>query len=199
MAIYKEEIQNQYSRIPMEYRRNNDFSLKEIGMLTVLYSLPEKWDYTHQGLTKIVKEGISSIRATFGKLEKKGYISAPKVRGPDGKFAGSDLYMYITPKTENDPSAENPHVEKPMTDNPPEDKPHQEKPHAEHHRESKSKESIIKESNNKRSMNQRYSGYQGSRKAPYNNFPQREYDFEVLERELFRTQGMAGGDDVCAK
>ena len=199
MAIYKEEIQKQYTRIPMEYVHNNSFTLKEIGMLAVLYSLPQTWEFSLEGLTRIMDEGISSIRGTFRKLEKKGFVSAPRVRGPDGKFACSDLHMYIVPKTENDPSAENPRAENPMEDKPAEDKPSQGKPRAGYRRESKSKESIIKESNNHISMNQGYNGSQRGKKNSINNFPQREYDWDALERKFFRSQGMTGGDDICAK
>ena len=35
------------------------------------------------------------------------------------------------------------------------------------------------------------------RKEVDNNFPQREYDWGILERDLLRSQGMTGGDDVC--
>ena len=109
MAIYKEEIQKQYFRMPVEYVRNKNFSLKEIGMLVLLYSLPETWKFSLEGLTRIVNEGIDSIRATFNAL---------RVRGPDGKFACSDLFMYMSPEPGNDPDAKNPHMVNPMTDRP---------------------------------------------------------------------------------
>ena len=197
MAIYKEEIQNQYFRMPVEYVRNKNFSLKEIGMLALLCSLPGTWKFSLEGLTRVVNEGIDSIRATYKKLDKKGFVNAPRVRGPDGKFACSNLFMYINPGTENDPYAENPRMGNPMTDKPPVDKPSPGRPRVGYCRESKSKESIIKETKNKGSMNQGYNGSQRGRKNSFNNFPQREYDFDALERDLLRSEGMTGGDDVC--
>ena len=198
MAIYKEEIQKQYFRMPVEYVRNKNFSLKEIGMLVLLYSLPETWKFSLEGLTRIVNEGIDSIRATYKKLDKKGFVNALRVRGPDGKFACSDLFMYMSPEPGNDPDAKNPHMVNPMTDRPIVDKPSPGRPRADYRRESKSKESIIKESNNNRFMNQGYNGFQRGRKNSFNNFPQREYDWDTLERDLLRSQSMTGGDNVCA-
>jgi len=192
MAIFKEKIQNQYFRMPVEYVRNKGFTLKEIGLLALLCSLPETWKFSLEGLTRIVNEGIDSIRATYKKLDKKGLVNAPRVRGPDGKFACSDLFMYISPKAENDPRTENP-----MTDKPPVDKSSAGRPRAEYRRESKSKESIIKESKNNGFMNPGYNGSQRGRKNSFNNFPQRDYDWGTLERDLLRSQSMTGGDDVC--
>ena len=72
MAIFKEKIRNQYFRMPVEYVRNKGFTLKEIGLLALLCSLPETWKFSLEGLTRIVNEGIDSIRATYKKLDKKG-------------------------------------------------------------------------------------------------------------------------------
>ena len=198
MAIFKEKIRNQYFRMPVEYVRNKGFTLKEIGLLALLCSLPETWKFSLEGLTRIVNEGIDSIRATYKKLNKKGFVNAPRVRGPDGKFACSDLFMHISPEAENDPYAEKPHMENPMTDKPPVDKPSPGRPRAGYRRESKSKESILKESKNNRFMNQGYNSSQRGRKNSFNNFPQRDYDWDTLERDLLRSQSMTGGEDVCA-
>ena len=84
-----------------------------------------------------------------------------------------------------------------MTDKSPVDKPSPGRPRAEYRRESKSKESIIKESKNNRFMNRGYNGSQRGRKNSFNNFPQRDYDWDTLERDLLRSQSMTGGDDIC--
>ena len=69
MAIRKEKIEKQYSRIPMEYLHNKDLTLKEKGMLAVLYSLPESWLFSIEGLARSEADGICLLRSTISTRE----------------------------------------------------------------------------------------------------------------------------------
>ena len=42
--------------------RNRELSLKAKGLLSQMLSLPEKWDYTLQGLAHINREQLDAIR-----------------------------------------------------------------------------------------------------------------------------------------
>lgn len=53
--------------------RNRELSLKAKGLLSLMLSLPEDWDYTTKGLSCICKDGVDSICATIKELEKAGY------------------------------------------------------------------------------------------------------------------------------
>ena len=52
--------------------RNTELSLKAKGLLSLMLSLPENWDYTTKGLSCICKDGIDSINATVRELEEQG-------------------------------------------------------------------------------------------------------------------------------
>ena len=45
--------------------RNRELSLKAKGLLSLMLSLPEDWDYTTKGLSCICKDGVDSICATI--------------------------------------------------------------------------------------------------------------------------------------
>ena len=49
-----------------------EISLKAKGLLSVMLSLPDNWDYTIKGLSIINKEGLDSIRSTIHELELAG-------------------------------------------------------------------------------------------------------------------------------
>ena len=48
--------------------RNANLSLKAKGLLSMMLSLPEDWNYTTRGLAKICKEGVDAIGAVLWEL-----------------------------------------------------------------------------------------------------------------------------------
>ena len=196
MAIFKEEIRKQYSRTPMEYLTSMDLTLKEKGMLAVLYGLPESWNFTLEGLSRIMKDGVSLIRATYKGLVEKGYVRENRVRGPNGRYTGKDLYLYIDPNNLNDPYNEKPCADNPLMENPLSKDSLAKKTLGKNRRESNIKESIIYESRSHQSERhgstpQVSTGRKHTvtrKKNAFHNFPQRDYDYEDLEKQLLRAQ-----------
>ena len=113
--------------------RNRELSLKAKGLLSLMLSLPEDWDYTTKGLSCICKDGVDSICATIKELEKAGYVKRRRLRDAQGRL--SDLEYTILEKPEPPPSPpDSPQREKPVVVNPdvvePDvDNPELEKPH----------------------------------------------------------------------
>ena len=54
--------------------RNAGLSLKSKGLLSMMLSLPEDWNYTTRGLAKICKAGTDSIGSALKELERAGYV-----------------------------------------------------------------------------------------------------------------------------
>ena len=113
--------------------RNRELSLKAKGLLSLMLSLPEDWDYTTKGLSCICKDGVDSICATIKELEKAGYVKRRRLRDAQGRL--SDLEYTILEKPEplpsppESPQRENPVVVKPDVVEPDVDNPELEKPH----------------------------------------------------------------------
>ena len=55
--------------------RDKALSLKSKGLLSMMLSLPEDWNYTTRGLAKICKEGMDAIGGALRELESAGYIA----------------------------------------------------------------------------------------------------------------------------
>ena len=93
--------------------RDTSLSLKAKGLLSLMLSLPENWDYTTKGLARICKDGVDSICATVKELEKAGYVQRRRLRDDLGRLAEVEytiLEKPIIPVPEEDP----PKREKPV-------------------------------------------------------------------------------------
>ena len=100
--------------------RNIDLSLKSKGLLSMMLSLPEDWDYTLTGLAKINQEGKDAIRAAVVELERAGYIYRCQTVDKAGKFSSNEYIIRERPvpvppagPSSALPSSENPTTEYP--------------------------------------------------------------------------------------
>ena len=71
MAVFRIEKTRDYTVMANHHLRNTKLSLKAKGLLSLMLSLPEDWDYTTKGLAKICKDGVDSIWSTVNELEDR--------------------------------------------------------------------------------------------------------------------------------
>lgn len=72
MAVFRIEKTRDYTVMSNHHLRNTDLSLKAKGLLSLMLSLPEEWDYTTKGLARICKDGVDSIVPGFGSCRITG-------------------------------------------------------------------------------------------------------------------------------
>ena len=80
MAVFRIEKTRDYTVMSNHHLRNVGLSLKSKGLLSMMLSLPEDWNYTTRGLAKICKEGTDSIGSALKELERAGYIVRNRLR-----------------------------------------------------------------------------------------------------------------------
>ena len=122
MAVFRIEKTKDYTVMSNHHLRNTELSLKAKGLLSLMLSLPEDWDYTMRGLSRICKDGIDSIRVGVQELEAQGYLVRQRVRLPNGQL-GSIEYTILEQPRPPQPKPEIPTLEKPMLENPTQVKP----------------------------------------------------------------------------
>ena len=76
MAVFRIEKTRDYTVMSNHHLRNAELSLKSKGLLSMMLSLPENWNYTTRCLAKICKEGTDSIGSALKELERAGTQSA---------------------------------------------------------------------------------------------------------------------------
>ena len=111
MEIIRVIKNRNYSVIANGIFRDKRISLKAKGLLAMLLSLPQNWNLSIEGLTKITKEGRHSITNTITELIENGYIERTQIRDK-GKFVG---YQYIVNEK---PKSAKPITAKPLTEKP---------------------------------------------------------------------------------
>lgn len=89
-------------------------SLKAVGLLCKVLSLPDNWEYSISGLVAICKEGRDTVRTTLHELKEFGYLQVNKLQKENGQF----VYEYIIHETPIDVECENPVTESPDTESP---------------------------------------------------------------------------------
>ena len=144
MAVFRIERTRDYTVMSNHHLRNANLSLKAKGLLSMMLSLPEDWNYTTRGLAKICKEGVDAIGAALRELEAAGYIVRHKLRDRQGRISDTEYVIYEQPQPKN-PDTPQPDMASPDTENPYMDKPDTEKP----------AELNIEKSNTQKSITQR--------------------------------------------
>ena len=125
MAVFRIEKTRDYTVMSNHHLRNAGLSLKSKGLLSMMLSLPEDWNYTTRGLAKICKEGTDSIGSALKELERAGYIVRNRLRDSKGKIVDVEYVIYETPRPpdtgqpcENEPDTACPDTENPDMDHP---------------------------------------------------------------------------------
>ena len=117
MAVFRIEKTRDYTVMSNHHLRDMSLSLKAKGLLSLMLSLPENWDYTMKGLARICKDGIDSISGGIRELEEHGYLIRERVRGANGQL-GSIEYTILEQPKEPTPTQEKPIRENPVQANP---------------------------------------------------------------------------------
>ena len=127
MAVFRIEKTRDYTVMSNYHLRDRSLSLKAKGLLSLMLSLPEDWDYTMKGLARICKDGIDSSSGGIRELEAHGYLVRARIRGANGQLGSIEYTILEQPKTPS-PTQEKPIRENPVQANPMLDAPIQENP-----------------------------------------------------------------------
>ena len=98
MAVFRIEKTRDYTVMSNHHLRNTDLSLKAKGLLSLMLSLPEDWDYTMKGLARICKDGIDSISGGIRELEAHGYLIRERIRNENGQLGSIEYTILEQPK-----------------------------------------------------------------------------------------------------
>lgn len=74
MSVVRINKNNNYTVMSNYHLRDRELSLKAKGLLSMMLSLPDDWDYSIAGLVAICKENETDIKAILNELEKLKYI-----------------------------------------------------------------------------------------------------------------------------
>lgn len=99
-----------YTIIANEILMERNISLKAKGLFTTVMGLPDTWNFSVEGITAVLKEGDTAIRAAIHELIEGGYCHYERERRPDGTWGEAEYVFIETPRK---PQAESPNLENP--------------------------------------------------------------------------------------
>ena len=111
MAVFRIDKTKNYTVLSNYHFREKEMSLKAKGLLSLMLSLPNEWNYSIAGLVKLSKDGKDSVMSALSELEKFGYLIRKRVQNDKGQFSGIEYFIYEQPQREY-PIAEDPIFEK---------------------------------------------------------------------------------------
>lgn len=98
MAVFRVERTKDYTVMCNCHLRDQNLSLKAKGLLSMMLSLPDDWNFTTKGLATICKEGTEAIGTGLKELEKAGYIVRHLLRGDHGRITDTEYIIYERPQ-----------------------------------------------------------------------------------------------------
>ena len=110
MPVFRVERTRDYTVMSNHHLKNPRLSLKAKGLLSMMLSFPEEWNYSERGLAAICKEGVDAIHSAIKELEKAGYMKRNQLRGRGGRIIDTEYVIYEIPHE--------PDVTAPYTGNP---------------------------------------------------------------------------------
>ena len=98
MAVYRVERTRDYTVMSNHHLKDTSLSLKAKGLLSLMLSLPDDWNFNMRGLSSICKEGLEAIGSALKELEKAGYMVRNQLRGANGRITDTEYIIYERPQ-----------------------------------------------------------------------------------------------------
>ena len=129
MAVYRVERTRDYTVMCNCHLKDTSLSLKAKGLLSMMLSLPDEWNYNTRGLAAICKEGVDAISTAIRELEKAGYIVRRQLRGSNGRITDTEYIIYERPQDQGPTAPEPPEPDPPEPEAPGLTSPYPENPY----------------------------------------------------------------------
>ena len=100
--VFRVEKTRDFTVISNHHLKNKELTLKAKGLLTIMLSLPDEWDYTMEGLVHLSHDEITSVRSAINELEDAGYVKKSRVRKPNGQYGPANYTIYEYPVAPSD-------------------------------------------------------------------------------------------------
>ena len=113
-----------YTVMSNTHFKEKEMTLRAKGLLSLMLSLPDDWDYSIAGLCTLSKDGKDSVMNALLELEEFGYLVRTQETNDKGQFIGFNYDVYEVPYP-GKPNTEKPNTGKPNTGKPNTEKPQQ--------------------------------------------------------------------------
>ena len=99
MAVFRTEKTADFTTMSNYHFKDRRLSLKAKGLLSMMLSFSDDWQYSLNGLAAMNREGLTAIRATVQELEDNGYLVRRRLRSEQGRLLGIEYDVYEQPQS----------------------------------------------------------------------------------------------------
>ena len=114
MAVARTHHTKDYTCMSNYHFKDKSISLKAKGLLSLMLSLPDEWDYSVTGLASLSSDGETSVRTAVKELEEHNYLKRTSIR-ENGRIIDWEYDIYEKPLELLE--VENQQVETPLLEN----------------------------------------------------------------------------------
>lgn len=112
MAVIRVTKTRNFTVMSNVHLRDDRLTLKAKGLLSVILSLPDDWDYSIGGLAAICKEGRSAVKTALNELKASGYVRVTKEFPKEGSNRITYIYdVFERPQDTDFQHLESQHLE----------------------------------------------------------------------------------------
>ena len=115
--VARKNYRQGFTTVGNEMFHDKELSLRDRGLLLTMFSLPDNWRFSIEGLAQIVPEGKDAIKTSIDNLEKLGYLKRSQKRDENGKMSDA-IYDFFDYRYYDSEDKEEPATVKPLTENP---------------------------------------------------------------------------------
>lgn len=94
MSVIRVQKNKNFTTMSNIHLRDKELSLKAKGLMSVMLSLPDNWNYSIKGLCAICKEKESAVKSTLDELRERRYVIVERIE-PSKETGGRIQYEYF--------------------------------------------------------------------------------------------------------
>ena len=113
--IFRMVKNKNYTVMSNHHLQNPNLSLKAMGLMSKVLSLPDDWKYSVKGLAAYCRDGYESVRTGLSELEAEGYLVRRQIRNDRGQILCTEYIFRESPDMEI-PELERAAIEAPGTE-----------------------------------------------------------------------------------
>ena len=121
MSIMRVHKTANFTVMSNHHFKEKKMSLKAKGLLSLMLSLPDDWNYSVSGLVTLSKDGKDSVMSALAELEEFGYLTRVRITNSKGQYTGIEYNIFEEPQKEypvaDIPITANENAEKPIAEN----------------------------------------------------------------------------------
>lgn len=95
--VFRVERTKNFTVMSNYHLKDKELTLKAKGLLSIMLSLPDEWNYNLKGLATLSKDGIDSVRSALKELEYHGYVERHRLRNDCGCYMDTEYIVREIP------------------------------------------------------------------------------------------------------